>query len=172
MNKTLTTQEIADLSSPVKLDTRIDPPAVAPVMSRRDKLLHWADIILASTMNPLALYHGIEHRSEAEYFDIAVHPHTAFALALADPLFRANGLTGSSIGDIKKFMELDRAELHAFSCDCGGHISNRSMADRIIAIAGRSPVTATMVDSASWTGFAPPSMFAGPFAAAMRRFVG
>jgi hypothetical protein len=46
----------------------------------------------------------------------------------------------TTLGAVARFMELDRADLHEFSCDCGGRIRNADMARRIENIANGSDV--------------------------------
>jgi hypothetical protein len=58
-------------------------------------------------------------------------------LAIKDPIFASQGLKyESSIYDVMSFFELTKAELHEFSCDCGGDIENIDMANRIDMLAG------------------------------------
>jgi hypothetical protein len=107
-------------------------------MTRRERLLHWAHL-LRSGAGPLALYHGLEWMSPAQ---LTTTPATesdpsAFGVALADPVFREQGLPGvSTIGEVMRFFELSQQQLHEFSCDCGGAISRQDMADRIEWLAG------------------------------------
>lgn len=115
----------------------------APVMirmTRREKLRRWADLIRA-TKGRLLIFHRLEYWTPGEMcrpvteFDLHPVPN-AFEIALKDPVLQAEGLRGNSIGDVQHFMQLSKEELHAFSCDCGGAISNEVMADRIERIAG------------------------------------
>jgi hypothetical protein len=51
-------------------------------------------------------------------------------------VFKSVGLNGpATVQGAMNFFELTQDELHEFSCDCGGRISNSMMADRITAIA-------------------------------------
>lgn len=152
MNKPLSA---ADRQSSVLSTTavmeRISPPA-APTMTRRDKLLRWGDLIRACP-HGLILFNNLEHMPP-DVWDTIAHPHSAFALAANDPDLRAAGLKGEFVGDAVRFFELSRDEVHAFSCDCGGAISNAQMAGRIDAMAeGKAQVRAA------------PSMFAPAMAA-------
>jgi hypothetical protein len=120
----------------------IEQELISPVptkMDRRAKLLHWAEI-LRQSRGPLALYHNLEHYP-AEFRQTMVVDSTqptAFGLACADPAFRAQGLAESTtLAGIEQFFDLTVAELHEFSCDCGGPIGTREMADRITALAAR-----------------------------------
>jgi hypothetical protein len=118
-------------------------------MSRREKLLLWAGMIRASDKQ-LALYHLLERYTEAQLKEarIGAVDQSAFGIAISSPVFQAAGLpakgTGvfgngpksSSLKEVMGFFELSQGELHEFSCDCGGHISNEQMAQRIERIAG------------------------------------
>jgi hypothetical protein len=72
-----------------------------------------------------------------------------FATALADPLFREQGLVGTPLNDgtpavsprqIMDFFELTQEQLHEFSCNCGGQLTGATIADRIERLAGPAPV--------------------------------
>jgi hypothetical protein len=130
--------------------------AVPLPMTRKEKLLRWAELI-RKTDGYLRLHHRLEHTSaeqRAVYWiygptaqPTGFHNHCAFAVAAADPVFQAQGLKGHvaagleqhgpmvSVGDVMNFMDLSLEDAHAFSCDCGGQITNADMATRIGAIA-------------------------------------
>lgn len=131
MNKTLTPAELA--SSAVSF----------PTLSRHDKLVRWATIIRA-TPTAFLIFHRLEYQKLGVLRATTVHPDSAFAAAFKDPILKDAGLQGSTFGDAMDFFELNQGDLHEFSCDCGGVISNEKMAKRIEGIAG-------VVDSSSWT---------------------
>lgn len=63
------------------------------------------------------------------------------AIAFADPVFRAEGLKGDTLGEAMDFFELSHSEAHDLFCDChyhfmGGSIG-RAVADRARVIARR-----------------------------------
>jgi hypothetical protein len=134
MNMMTDTAEIVKQATPVA-----DAVLATPVMTRREKLLRWAQII-RNTPASMHLYHGLEYQTPAflDTMEITAGQNTAFALAAQDPILTDAGLpkTGGSIGDTMRFFELSQAELHEFSCDCGGSITNEAMADRLEKIAG------------------------------------
>jgi hypothetical protein len=140
MNKQLSPDEIANLSMPT---------IVAP-MTRRAKLMHLAHVARTSTTR-LGLYHQLERCSDEMYNEMSTRG-SVFALGKDDPVLREAGYTGETVGDAKRFFELSREDLHEFSCDCGGDITNEDMADRIEKIAGSVPPTQIVIDSKSWTG--------------------
>lgn len=121
-------------------------PLPAPAMTRYEKLMRWAKIV-REQKEPMRIFHLLERWSQAEldqdsYF---IDGSNAFAVAMADSVFAENGLkptTGhlsgvptGSVGQVMRFMELTQQQLHEFSCDCGGAISNTEMADRIERLA-------------------------------------
>jgi hypothetical protein len=75
-------------------------------------------------------------RAQLESASIGPDGVTALGIAASDPVFRAQGLnTTTSIADALRFFELSISQAHAFSCDCGGAISNDQQADRIERLA-------------------------------------
>lgn len=120
MNQQLSAAELASL------------PAALPVMTKRDKLLRLAQIV-RTCPHSVFMFSNVEHMSIAE--KRMSSPNSAFSLASHDAILKDAGLRDSSILEGERFFELSRDELHAFSCDCGGHIDNERMARRIEAIA-------------------------------------
>lgn len=97
-------------------------------LTRKEKLIRWAELARNHT-NAFALVHLLEHwRDEKLNHPL---PNTPMDLAASDPVFQAAGLQRSSAAATVNFFELKQNELHAFSCDCGGAISNTDMANRI-----------------------------------------
>lgn len=106
-------------------------------MSRNDRLERWASLV-ESHPHPVALFSNMERWAgwllDCDLADPGVTGRAganAFSLAAADPIFTAAGLSRASAREAMRFFELNQAELHAFSCDCGGTISNGEMARRI-----------------------------------------
>ncbi|MGZ4849882.1 MAG: hypothetical protein ACXV2C_00720 [Candidatus Bathyarchaeia archaeon] len=148
MNKMLSTDELLQSSVPFLS------------MTRKEKLMRWAKLVRNETGH-LYLYHNLEYASPEQ---LANHPSmvvyasdtickSAFTIAYEDPIFQDAGLkkvvkfsepTVGNIADVMKFMELSQAELHEFSCDCGGEISNKDMANRIEKIANPNVPTFMM----------------------------
>lgn len=118
-------------------------------MSRREKLLLWAGMIRAHH-GPLQLYHLLERYSDDQLKEarFTTNDQSAFGIAVNSPVFQAaglptkpsgilgNGPKSSSMKETMGFFELSQRELHEFSCDCGGQLSNEDMAKRIERIAG------------------------------------
>lgn len=119
MNQALSKEQLAELSVPAPVVT----------MSRAAKIERWARLVEKTDYN-FYIFHRLEYMSEGER-DAQCHPGSAFAVAANDPVLKDAGLAGPTIGDAKKFFEISDQQLHAFSCDCSGHISNNNMAARI-----------------------------------------
>jgi hypothetical protein len=63
-----------------------------------------------------------------------------FSVAFDDPVLRAEGLTGDSYGDAKRFFELTDRQLHNIVCYChlGASTSAEAAAGRVRAAVGGS----------------------------------
>lgn len=104
-----------------------------PVLTKRDKLLRLAQIVRTAP-HSVFMFSNVEYMSVAEK-RMSSHPNSAFTLAASDAILKDAGLRGTSIDEGQCFFELTNIELHAFSCDCGGHVNNERMASRIERIA-------------------------------------
>lgn len=138
--KQLSSAEVAEMATPV------------PPMSKKDKLMRLAQIVRKSSFH-FYLYHLLERQTPETWAETSISG-SAFDVAARDPILQDAGFAGNTIADAKKFFELTREELHEFSCDCGGQLTNANMADRIEKIAG-GPAPSffnRLIDSASWTG--------------------
>lgn len=109
---------------------------VITVMSRAEKLQRWADIV-RNTRQRFYIFHLLE-RYTPQQLQEARCDASAFAAAYKDPILKDAGLKGDSAADAMKFFELSQDELHEFSCNCSGDLSNAEMAKRIEGIAARS----------------------------------
>jgi hypothetical protein len=130
----------------------LDKPA-AVKMTRSQKLLHWAGLV--RKFNFLRIYHNLEHYPadmlaapiDGDDFAIRCGTPGLFGVALNEPVFREQGLVGSpspsgpvvSPRNIMDFFELSQAELHEFSCYCGGRLTGPQIAERMVRLAGVRP---------------------------------
>lgn len=106
-------------------------------MTKKQKLERFASLI-AEHPATLQLYHLLERWDQRTRDTTMVAEHgSAFTVATKDPVFQAAGI-GQSVGDVQRFLELSNEELHEFSCDCGGYLTNRDQAYRISGIAARA----------------------------------
>jgi hypothetical protein len=120
-------------------------------MSRDDKLERWASLIESSS-EPVFIFHDLEYRSQHE-LDRLADAHSAFALAAGDKVLREAGLTGGKVGEGMRFFELSKRDVHAFSCNCGGQISNRTMAKRIRKLKSSPPSASVVKRVLGWIGW-------------------
>ena len=114
------------------------PVTVTVKMTRREKLLHWAASIRQSQAS-VGLMHGLEYVSPRDLDRLTIREcatHTALGIAASDPVFQAQGLSAATtLGDALRFFEMTIRQAHAFSCDCGGSITNDDQATRIEQLA-------------------------------------
>ena len=148
--------------------TTAKPMPVKPApMTRQQKLTHWARLLRSLPPDEtLWIFHKLEYWSKPT-LGVIVRDHTrwqsrsAFCVAFAHPAFREQGLPNESAGrfaDIMNFFQLSQEQLHEFSCDCGGQINTRDMADRIDRLAG-NPAPTMMARSSNALGQAFRSVF-------------
>jgi hypothetical protein len=108
---------------------------VAP-MSKRDRLLRWADLLMRSPDEPFNALPFVEFYDEPHQLRLR-GDNTPMALAFADPILRDEGLRGDTLGDARSFFGLGRGDTHRLLCGCryNGRMSGRSVAQRIRALA-------------------------------------
>lgn len=106
--------------------------AIPVQMTKKEKLLRWAELVREHRYN-ICLYSNLEYmtKSQRDTFMVTPEHRTAFSVAIEDPTFKEQGLTSHTLSNVLKFFDLSVAEAHAFSCDCGGTISNKEQAARI-----------------------------------------
>ena len=123
------------------MNVHLSPNQIAEInsitMSKRERLFRFAHLIRNSPISPLVIFSNIEHMSAADLRSVR-HECSAFSLAARDPILKEAGLKSDTVAEAQKFFELSRDDLHQFSCDCGGHITNEQMARRVEAIAARA----------------------------------
>ena len=107
------------------------------VLTKKEKLTRFAELVRKND-GVCSLYHLLERCDLATKMATGiVGSSTAFGIAAADPVFQAGGI-GQSVSSAQKYLELSDEELHEFSCDCGGMLSNDEQADHIQDIANKS----------------------------------
>ena len=87
-----------------------------PSLSRRDRLERWAEA-LARHPAQLRAIPDVEYGPRRER-DARRADHSPLTVAYEDPLLRAAGLRGDTIGDAAEFFELSHAQLHHLVCFC------------------------------------------------------
>jgi hypothetical protein len=122
------------------LDTAL-PLHAAPVMSRRERLLRWADILKATDQQVLQPLKFVEFYAPSERRRLRAD-QSPLDLAFADPTLRAAGLHGDSLGEAQAFFGLSDEESHFLLCDCHwrGQMTGAAAAKRIRAVASPNPI--------------------------------
>ena len=85
-------------------------------LSRRDRLARWAEVLERQPARLRAIpdvEHGGRREREARRVDLS-----PLTVAYADPVLRAAGLGGDTIGDAAAFFGLSHAQLHHLVCGC------------------------------------------------------
>jgi len=132
--------------------------AIPVLTTRKEKLRYAAMLIRKSKLPHLHLYHNLERMPKSYLDQTTITPTQAsfFGIMLSDPHLKAAGV-GDTIGKQMRFFQLSQEELHEFSCDCGGAISNSDMADTVDSLADGAPVmqpSKTIFEiAASWFGY-------------------
>lgn len=127
----------------------------AVALTRKEKLLRWAGLVRAQPQQ-MYLFHMLENWSrEALHLPMQkffgptnVLVPNVFSLAAADPVFKATGLKADSVAASMEFFNLSQEDIHAFSCNCGGFITNHDMAGRIEKMANAAPAKPSLVERA------------------------
>lgn len=123
------------------MNVQLSPTQLAEIsniqtMSRREKLFRLARLIRECALHRLYMFSNIEYLTPNELVGLR-HPQSAFAVAAQDGILKDAGLKGDTVKDAQEFFALSNNELHAFSCDCGGVLSNEQMARRVESLAIR-----------------------------------
>jgi hypothetical protein len=116
-------------------------PARATGLSRRERLRRWAQILDKGAhreLKPLSLIEYYAERDRA----LLRGDDTPIAVALADPVLRAEGLRGDTLGHAQDFFGLSSADAHYLLCDCHyeGRMEGGTVAKRLRALADPNPI--------------------------------
>jgi hypothetical protein len=108
--------------------------------TRRQRLDRWRDLLLAEPERLLRPLWRLEHRKGEDRVACRAD-NSPIAIAWADPVLRAAGLAGDTVGHAEAFFDLSSRQSHYLLCDCHylGHMSSRRVAGRIDAIAQTNP---------------------------------
>jgi hypothetical protein len=104
----------------------------APTLSRRERLLRWAQLLERDPHRRLKALTRVEFVAEQDR-DVMRGDDTPIALAFADPVLRAAGLEGDTFGDARAFFKLSWADAHRLLCDChySGRMDGETVARRV-----------------------------------------
>ena len=109
---------------------------VRPPMTRQQRLRRWADVLRREGARPLEALRWVEFYAQPERRHLR-RDRSPIAFALADPVLRAEGLTGDTLGEAQLFFGLSDDDAHKLLCDChfNGRMTGRSAARRIRSLA-------------------------------------
>jgi hypothetical protein len=104
-------------------------------MTREQRLRRWSDVLKRSGTRPLEALRWVEFYAEPERRRLR-RDGSPIALAFADPVLRAAGLGGDTLGDAQLFFGLSDEESHQLLCDCHyqGTLTGRTAARRVRAM--------------------------------------
>ena len=91
-----------------------------PPLSRRQRLLRWAEVLKRADRRLLQPLKFVEFYAPAERARLR-GDQTPLALAFSDPVLRAAGLRGDTLGHAQAFFGLSDHEAHFLLCDCHWH---------------------------------------------------
>jgi hypothetical protein len=101
------------------------------MMSRREKLLRWAQVLRNTPELPVAvMYKGLERMDPKEWDALSIRVG-ALTLALEDPILKAEGLGGETFADAMRFFELTQDDMWAFYEEHGFYLKHDQMAYRL-----------------------------------------
>jgi hypothetical protein len=108
-----------------------DLPA-SPGLSRRERLERWAELLEREPERRLRALHGIEYGTPDERLAYRADG-SPLAVAYADPVLRAAGLAGDTVGDAAGFFGLSHGQLHDLLCFChhGGTVAALTAASQV-----------------------------------------
>ena len=110
------------------------PNEARPAMTRSERLERWAELLDREPGRRLSTLSGTEYQLD-DARDTMRSVGSPFSVAFDDPVLRAEGLTGDSYGDAKRFFELTDRQLHNIVCYChhGVTISAQTAASQVRA---------------------------------------
>jgi hypothetical protein len=117
-----------------------------PGLSRRERLERWAESLGREPGRRLRALHGIEYGTPYERLTCRADG-SPLAVAYADPVLRAAGLEGDTVGDAAEFFDLSHEQLHGLLCFChhGGTVSASTASAQVRAFARQGDVSACRV---------------------------
>ena len=100
---------VADLKQPVQVR----------VMSRRERLDRWAELLEMQGDRQLRTLDEIEWKPKAERRALRADD-SALTVAFSDPVLRGEGLASDRFGDAVDFFQISEHDAHIVLCSCHG----------------------------------------------------
>ncbi len=98
------------------------------IMSRGQRLNRWADLLDRQGPRALRALEDVEYVSPAVRRDMRKED-SPLSVAFADPVLRADGLSGDRLGDAMDYFGLSERQAHWLLCDC--HYGGRMTASEV-----------------------------------------
>ena len=104
--------------------------------TREQRLARWAELLEREPTRRLSMLHRLEFASRADR-EACRSDDSPLAVAFADPLLRASGLTGDTYGEACAFFGLSAKQGHHLLCAChnGASAEARSVARNVRTLA-------------------------------------
>lgn len=97
----------------------------APVLSKRERLDRWAELLEREPDRMLKTLDEIEWKPKAERIVMRAD-NSALSVAYADPVLRTAGLVSDRFGDAVNFFQISEHDAHIVLCSCHGGEAMRS----------------------------------------------
>ena len=119
----------------LRLKADVSLEVARPRMTRSERLERWATV-LEQHPGPVTPFVRLEAHSLAERKPLRENG-TPIALAFNDPVLRADGLAGDTIGDACSYFGLSDGKAHRLLCDCHyrGSMTGTKVAAHVRAVA-------------------------------------
>ncbi len=95
----------------------IHPDQCRPPMTRSARLERWAELLKEHAERRLSSLEGTEFQRR-QVRDEMRSLNSPISVAANDPILRAEGLTGDTYGEARRFFELSDRQLHEIVCYC------------------------------------------------------
>jgi len=108
------------------------------IMTRQEKLTHWAQLLRASPQ--VALFLGLEfvRNEDLRHVSPAIYALNVFSLAMQDETLNKQGLRpDANLTEVLSFFDITIEQAHTFACSCHGVRTNEDMALAINDLASR-----------------------------------
>jgi hypothetical protein len=131
----------------------------APILTRRERLERWAELLERDPAIQLRTLEGTEWQLQVQK-SLMRADGSPLTVAYKDPVLRAAGLQSDTLGAAMRFFELSEHEAHRVVCYCmhGRIVEGRAAASVVRSIAagwvvGVSPVAVWTVGALPVVGF-------------------
>jgi len=100
-------------------------PSQVPVLSKRERLDRWAELLEREPDRLLSTLDEIEWKPKAVRLGMRAD-NSALTVAFNDPVLRTAGLVSDRFGDAVNFFQISEHDAHIVLCSCHGGASMRS----------------------------------------------